>query len=154
MLRTVRSTALFVVLACASVAQSAEQAGRPSRVEQELRRLNQESAAMQVRRDTAAAERLLADDYVFYQADGGVTNKAQNVAGIRDPAFVCESFVTDDVEVRLYRDVAVVTGRAVMKATLRGKAIGGEFRYTDVWVKRRGRWQTVVSHATLVPAPR
>ena len=148
------SAALVVVLACASSSEAAERPRKLSQLEQELRRLNDESAAMQVRKDAASADRLLAEDYVFFRADGGVSNKAQNVAGIRDPAFVCESLVTDDVQVRLYGDAAVVTGRAVIKATSRGQALGGAFRYTDVWVKRRGRWQTVVSHATRLPEPR
>jgi hypothetical protein len=29
--------------------------------------------------------------------------------------------------------------------------VGGAFLYTDVWVKRDGRWQTVVSQATRQP---
>jgi len=147
---------LVVVLLCAGapvgVAQSAGGQGTPRKqVEQELRRLNQEAADMQVRKDAIAAERLLADDYVFLQADGNVSNKAQNIAVIRDPAFVCQSLVTEDVTVRVYGDAGVVTGRVVMHATYGGQDVGGEFLYTDVWARRGGRWQTVVSQATRRP---
>jgi len=65
--------------------------------------------------------------------------------------FVCESLITSDVEVRLYGETALVIGRASMKATFRGQNVGGEFRYTDVWVKRQGAWQNVASQATLLP---
>jgi hypothetical protein len=106
---------------------------------------------MQVRHDVATASRLLADEYIFVQADGQVTNKAQNVAVIGSADFVCESFTTSNVEVRLYADTAIVIGRASMKATFKGQDVGGEFRYTDVWVKRRGAWQNVASQATLLP---
>jgi len=44
------------------------------------------------------ADRLLADDYVFLQADGQVSSKAQNIAVLRDPAFVCESLVTEGTQ--------------------------------------------------------
>jgi len=146
--------ALATLAASISLAQSGGQLPRQRPpIEQELRRLNEESANMQIEHDGAAARRLLADDYVFFQADGNVSNRAQNVAVIEDPAFVCESLVTDDVEVRVYGSVAVITGHAVMKATFRGKDVGGHFRYTDVWVRRQGRWQTVVSQATLIPQP-
>jgi len=121
------------------------------RVEQELRRLNEEAAQMQVRNDVATARRLLADDYLFLQADGQVSNKAQNIAVIQDPMFVCESFVTKDVQIRQYGEVAVITGRAMMRATYKGREVGGDFLYTDVWVKRQGHWQTVVSQATRIP---
>jgi ketosteroid isomerase-like protein len=109
---------------------------------------------MLVEHDVAAARRLLSDDYVFLQADGNVSNKAQNLAVIGDPGFMCESFQTEDVEVRVYGDTAVVTGRAVMKATYRGQDTGGHFRYMDVWIKRTGSWQLVASQATLLPQRR
>jgi ketosteroid isomerase-like protein len=147
---------LFVVLICGSAsvgaAQSADEHASPHKeVERELRQLNQEVADMQVRRDATAAERLLADDYVFLQADGNVSNEAQNVAVIRDPAFVRQSLVTEDVKVRVYGDAAVITGHVVMRATYGGQDVGGEFLYTDVWAKLAGRWQTVVSQATRRP---
>lgn len=131
----------------------AERAHSGSRrnLEQELLQMNKAAGEMQVRKDTAAADRLLADDYVFVQADGQVSSKAQNLAVLRDPAFVCDSLTTQDVKVRVFHDVAVVTGRLIMRATYRGQDVGGEFLYTDVWVKRDGRWQTVVSQATRRP---
>lgn len=119
--------------------------------ETELRNLNRQAAEMQVRRDVATATRLLADDYIFTQADGNVTNKAENIAIIGSPEFVCQSLTTDDIQVRVYGDTALVLGRATMKATYKGQDVGGEFRYTDVWVRRAGRWQNVASHATRLP---
>jgi len=149
---------VFIVAALAIVAASVSFAGlkrnraaQSSRVKQELRRLNQESVDMQVHHDVAAARRLLADDYTFNQADGTVTNKAQNIAVLQDPGFVIESLTTDDLQVRVYGDTALVTGRATMKATYKGQDTGGQFRYMDVWVKRLGRWQNVASQATRLP---
>lgn len=134
-------------------AQSARAQSGRKRVEEELRLLNAAVSEMQVRKDVVAANRLLADDYVFLQADGKVSNKAQNIAVLGDPAFVCESLTTDGVEVRVYGDAAVITGRVVFRATYKGQDGSGEFLYTDVWVKRQGRWQNVVSQATRIPRP-
>jgi ketosteroid isomerase-like protein len=123
-----------------------------SEAAEELLRLNRAIAEMQTRKDVAVADRLLADDYVFLQADGSVSNKAQNLAVLRDPGFVCAAFTTEDVVVRVFADAAVITGRATMRATYDGHDVGGEFLYTDVWAKKNGRWQTVVSQATRRPA--
>ena len=125
--------------------------GAKSSVEAEIRALNDQAAQMQVSHDVAMASRLLADEYVFIQADGEVTNKAQNVAVIGLVDFVCESFTTSNIEVRVYGETAIVTGLASMTATYKGQDVGGKFRYTDVWVKRRGTWQNVTSQATLLP---
>ena len=119
-----------------------------SAVEAELRRLNQQVAQMQVKNDVAAAERLLADEYVFLQADGAISNKAENLAVLRSPDFVCESMKTEDVQVRVYGDVALVFGRAVMKMANKVSNASGAYHYMDVWVKRGGRWQNVASQAT------
>jgi len=135
----------------AGIAQAEAPADLRHEREHELLELNKAAADMQVRKDVVAADRLLADDYEFLQADGQVSSKAQNIAVLRDPAFVCESLVTEDVKVRMFQDVGVVTGRLIMRATYRGQDVGGEFLYTDVWAKRDGRWQTVVSQATRRP---
>ncbi len=148
--------AVMALLAAASVsaAQSPGQEDHPSAVELELRQLDELAAKMQRDHDVAAARRLLADDYLFLQADGNVSNKTENLAIIGDPAFVCGSLVTEEVRVRVYGDAAVITGVAVMAATYKGQQVGGRFRYTDVWVKREGRWQNVSSQATRLPEKR
>jgi ketosteroid isomerase-like protein len=152
MTRSCLVAALVAKLGVANLAPAEEAPSGSSRsLEQQLLQMNRAAADMQVRKDAAAADRLLADDYVFLQADGQVSNKAQNIAVLRDPAFVCESVTTEDVKVRLFHGVAVVTGRIIMRANYRGQDVGGEFLYTDVWAKRDGRWQTVVSQATRRP---
>ena len=139
----------FVLLNSLRIDATAGQTG-PS-VEAELRTLNNRVVEMQVRHDVKTADQLLADEYIFVQADGQVTNKSQNMAVIGSPEFICESLTTSDVEVRVYGDTALVMGRASMKATFKQQDVGGEFRYIDVWVKRRGAWQNVMSQATRLP---
>ncbi len=148
--------AVWLVIALSASASAADhpqsvESLHDVRAERELRQLNRDVAEMQVRKDVKAADRLLAEDYVFLQADGHVSNKAQNLAVLRDAAFVCEAFATQDVVVRVYGDVGVITGLVIMRATYAGQDVGGEFLYTDVWAKRDGRWQTVVSQATRRP---
>jgi hypothetical protein len=114
-------------------------------------KLNDEVAQMQIRKDAAAAERLLADEYLFIQGDGQVSSKAQNVEILRSADFECQALTTDDVQVRIYGNTALIIGRAHFKATYKGRDVSGEFWYTDVWVRRAGRWQNVASQATRLP---
>ena len=124
-----------------------------SAAESEIRALNDQVAQMQVRHDVATASRLLGDEYIFSQADGQVTNKAENLAVIGSADFVCTSLTTSNVDVRVYGETAVVVGQLSMKATFKGEDVGGNFRYTDIWVRRQGQWQNVASHASLLPKP-
>jgi hypothetical protein len=150
--RILTLTILAITPAMPAIARlGPSQVTQQSAVETELRRLNNEVSQMQVRKDAAAAERLLADEYLFIQGDGQVSNKSQNVAILRSPDFECQALTTDDVQVRVYGNTALVVGRAHFKATFKGKDVGGDFRYTDVWVRRAGRWQNVASQATRLP---
>ena len=51
--------------------------------------------------------------------------------------------------VRLYGNTAVVTARAEVRGRDLGEEFNGPYRYTRVWVKRNGRWQTVSYQATV-----
>jgi ketosteroid isomerase-like protein len=56
----------------------------------------------------------------------------------------------DQLQVRVYGDTAIVTGRT--KAAAGGAAPQSvTLRFTDVFVHRDGRWLAVASHATRLP---
>ena len=56
-------------------------------------------------------------------------------------------FYMEGVQARVYGDTVVLIGRVVAEYQRDGKTIGKEQqRYTDTYVKRRGRWQVVASH--------
>jgi ketosteroid isomerase-like protein len=57
------------------------------------------------------------------------------------------SYKLEDMRVRICGNAAVVTGRNVLQASLKGKDTSGPYRFTDVFVKRDGRWQCVATQA-------
>jgi len=59
-----------------------------------------------------------------------------------------ESFTFDEVDVRIYGDTAVVTGRQKQAGGFQGNDVGGEFRTTLVLVERDGRWLLAGWHAS------
>ena len=56
-------------------------------------------------------------------------------------------FRFDDVIVREYGDVAVVSSRCTQKATVGGRDRSGEVFLTDIWVKTGARWQVSARYA-------
>ena len=103
--------------------------------------------------DRATYSGFLADDWSVINTDGKILAKDQVlremfVTGER----TVDSAHVDDVKVRvLGSDAAVVTGRTTASGDLRGNAIRVVLRFTDVFVRRNGRWQIVASQGTLVP---
>ena len=55
------------------------------------------------------------------------------------------------MQVRVYGNTAVVIGGARERGTRNGTAYTDTYRWTDVFVKRGGRWQAVVSQFAKVP---
>jgi len=93
-----------------------------------------------------------ADEFIFTDATGGTTSKAQDLAGEKDCRKSDAAYALDGVRVSVYGTAAVVTARA----TITGKNKAGETtsrrsRFTDVFVWRAGRWQLVAGHSSRIP---
>ena len=102
-----------------------------------------------LRRDADFPLRTLADDYVAITPLGQVTTKQEALSARRSGQLRYESMNVSDMVVRLYGDTAVVTARADVKGHQLGEDFSGPYRYTRVWVRRNGRWQTVSYQATV-----
>lgn len=70
------------------------------------------------------------------------------MADIKSGALTFESATVDDMSVRGYGTAAVVIGRTMSKGQYKGQGFNDTERFTDVFVKRRGRWQAVATQST------
>jgi hypothetical protein len=55
----------------------------------------------------------------------------------------------EGVKVNVFGDTAVVTLSQVEKSKYDNKDCSGRYGYSDVWVKRNGRWQAVSSYGRI-----
>ena len=126
--------------------------------EQQIRALLREWDNAYLNRDTAALARILADEFRFEDAGGVTLTKAEYLMSlVKAPDFSrVESFESTDVAVVLDGDKAVVTGRSRVKGRPRGsgQAFGGDYRFTDTWIKRNQEWRAIASRATRASARR
>jgi ketosteroid isomerase-like protein len=119
-------------------------------VEQTIMRIEQEMLAAALKGDASAAERYMADAYVFTGPDGSVEGKAQSVADLKSGDLKLESASLDEAKVNVHGDTAIVTYSSNDKGTYKGKDISGKTRWTDVFVRRNGRWQLVATHGSRI----
>lgn len=101
------------------------------------------------RRDAEFPLRTLAEDYVAIGPLGQITTKKEAISARRSGQLRYENIDISDMVVRLYGDTAIVTARADVKGHQLGEDFSGPYRYTRVWVRRSGRWQTVSYQATV-----
>jgi ketosteroid isomerase-like protein len=100
--------------------------------------------------DTAFFRQTLADDFI---ATGGpsVLTKAEFLADLGRAKQKPLPYRLQDTRVRIYGDVGIVTGLITFENPT-GPS-GPPSRYTEVWVRRDGKWQAVHGHYNAVETP-
>ena len=120
-------------------------------MEEELLKLEKEFAEAIVKNDPEAIARLVADDWIIIDPNGEIVDRTRFFEVIKSGALTHDTMDSEDFRVRVYGDSAVVTAITSTK----GKFMGEEFitreRATDVFVRREGRWQCVLTHLTRLP---
>jgi ketosteroid isomerase-like protein len=119
-------------------------------VERSVMQIEQELVKGLMAGDASMFERYLSETYIFTAPDGVVTDKAQTIADIKSGDLKFQSSKLDNMKVQAYGDTAIATYGSTDKGSYKGKDISGLFRWTDVFVKRNGRWQIVAGHGTPV----
>src|SRR5256886_13070390 len=71
--------------------------------EQEVKQMIEQYRTALTKKDTAALERIWADDYTFINASGVVVTKAERLANLKSGATSLDTIVTDpDMKIRVY----------------------------------------------------
>ena len=80
---------------------------------------------------------------------GAVREEIRRAAGAR-----VEVYDKDDYHIHTYAgDVAVASYRLTIKGQHEGIEINQQFRITDAWLRRNGRWQVISRHTAIMAAP-
>ena len=102
------------------------------------------------KRDVTTLDDIWADDYTFTNPHGDFLTKKQRLENLRSAHTQIESVGSEDQDVRVYADTAVITGRVTLKGKYSGKESSGLYRSISVWVNQRGRWRLVANQITLI----
>ncbi len=95
-------------------------------------------------RNTRSLDQIFADDIVITSFDGSVRGKKEEMEVLKpNPAIRTESVTNEDVGLKIFGDVAVVTALTKLNFIVQDKPQPFAMRYTAVFVKREGRWQIV-----------
>jgi ketosteroid isomerase-like protein len=144
--RTVMAALLGALLASPAYAQ------KKGAAEEEVVKAYRELDHVEtITKDRATMERLMATDYLYTHSNGTVANKTQDIAENMSSTQKWTASKQEELKVRFYGDVAVITGIQTLTGSAKGY-VAGPRRFTDIWVKRAGHWQNVGGQSTLIPA--
>jgi ketosteroid isomerase-like protein len=142
--------AVATTLALGQMAAKQEKTkGGKAGVAQALMQMEREWVEAAQKKDAATLDRILADDWVG-QGPTGIATKAEALADLKSGDNTLESITLGDMKVRVFGDTAVVTGSDDEKSSYKGKDTSGHYTWTDVFVKRQGRWQASASQGTRI----
>lgn len=129
-------------------------AANAAAVETEIKKLANDGVAAITKGDTAALDKIWADNYMFIGPDGAVATKAQRIESIKSGQSKIESLAYDEMSVRSNPEGtgAILIGRATVKGTNMGKPVDGQFRFTQVWSKTKDGWRSVSGQTTPITA--
>jgi ketosteroid isomerase-like protein len=101
-----------------------------------------------LKNDLVALERMSADTYVFTDQNGRVSGKRELIESSSKGAIDIRSQDITDVNVHVYGDTAIETGLLKTTAVRDGRDSSGTYRFTRVWARRNGEWQTFAFQET------
>ena len=121
---------------------------RDRAAQEEILELERRFGEAMIRNDADAIGRLLSDDWIIIDPDGGVIDKSRFMAVIKSGALKHEAMDSEDIRVRTYPNTATVTAVTHTRTKYLGKEFTTHERATDVFVKEDGRWHCVLTHLT------
>ena len=117
-------------------------------ISQTLQAMEQAWLDAEKNNDAAAFEQIVADDWIAVNPDGKSQTKAERAAEIKTAHIVFATL--GDMKVRVFGDTAVVTGTDDESTMEDGKKASDHYAWTDVFVKRNGKWLAVASQTAQI----
>lgn len=119
----------------------------------ELEKAEEAFARAVVSNDVAEISSCISEDWILVTPKAGPIPRGRFLHVVEQGILSHDSMTKDISHVRVYGDVAVVTGRGRNTGMFQGAPISADEWVTDVYVKTSDRWICTLTHLTPVAAP-
>lgn len=123
------------------------------KTEQEILKIHNSLDQAYLNKDTAAFERIMADDYIISGVSGKMQTRAEVLEEMRkefaNANYKVLSAKTDDVKIKVSGNMALVTGNwtsTTVSANGSAEPHTDTGRFTNIYEKRGGKWMLVAEH--------
>jgi ketosteroid isomerase-like protein len=143
---------LFAACLLASMlVQEPNAAAAPADGATELARLETVWNDAHTHADANALDRLWADDLLVVVPRMPVMRKVDAVGMMRSGRMTFRRYETSDLNIRIYGDAAVVTGRLRRSRLINDRPVDDNWQFTKVYIRNSGQWRVVSFHASESP---
>lgn len=133
---------LIVALSTVNFGQSA--------TEKALAKIEQDIATAILKSDFAVLEKHFADNGALTDPTGAVMTKAESITFFKSGQLKFEKMQLDEIKVRIFGNTAIVTYRSTEKGKYKEQVLDGQTRWTDTFMKIKGKWIIIASHGSPV----
>lgn len=120
----------------------------PTKIELEVLQVEEEWLKAHLEVDIQALDGLMHEDYQQIKPNGEVWGKREALASFQGGERYWDEAESDQIEVRIYGQTAIVTGRWKARGVNHGEIFDYAARYVSVWVKASGKWMMVSDQST------
>ena len=120
--------------------------------EKEILGLQDKRFALMGAADYAGLAPLLHDDLVYTHSHSGVDTKASWLESMTTGRVKYKTSSTSERKVRLYGDVALITGQGVMGVEVGGQPKTLKLKFLEAWTRTPQGWKFVAWQSTSMPA--
>lgn len=127
---------------------------RAQSVEAEVRAADTARVLSTLRSDTDRLARLLSDSLIYCHADGRVQTKEVFLAAVRTNRIKYEAYDYQETKISpVSDDLAIMTGRAHLKASAGKEHVEFALRFLSVWRREDGVWRLFAYQSTRLSDP-
>jgi len=132
--------------------QSAVSADEVEKITEEITQLTKKWSIVHTTKDWEFLKQIWADDFSYTMPDGIVFDKKSGLADIEEESDTLTSASCVAFKARVYSKNLVIGNGDHHEAgkDKDGKPFSRKFRFTNVWVRKNGKWQVVRGHASLL----
>jgi ketosteroid isomerase-like protein len=141
--------ALLASVRAAAIGGSESKSG-PTETIAELTRLSIAWDAAIVRKDTIEIADNMTADFREISSNGELANKNDFVQGVTSNGLTIDPYTVEEFDVRLYGDVALLSGQTHMTGHAGGKSFTTHYRYIDIYRRIDGKWKVCSVQTTRI----
>jgi ketosteroid isomerase-like protein len=144
------SVPALIFLLVPATGQTSPKAITPDdRSKQQILEKHRQLNAASLRNDVETAERLMSDDYVALGPDGKkIANKASTLSMMEGGDVAFTHLKDIGLTIAIEDGKAIVSGQTIVRIQRGGQKFDMRYKFSDVWEKRDGEWQVVLSRLT------
>ena len=119
-------------------------------LEKNLREANHRYDVALVAADTLALDALYLPEFTYFGPGGVVRNKTEQIQALASGTVDVIAGRSDEVTIRIYGDIAILTGRFTGRVRVPGDEFSFHERYSTVWLHDGDVWRLVLEHGTVI----